>query len=315
MPADPVPRAQAATVSVVIPNLDSPVVDRAIEAILAQVGGRPDEILVVGRDRPGRLERFLTPGGRTGSGSDIPIRLVETDGPRLPGAARNLGLAEARGEILVFTDADCVPEPGWLAAHLARLATGETLVGGAVRYDADDYWMLADNLSMFHECDADLPAGPRPYLPTLNLSVTREAYLAAGPMDPDLPRGEDLDWTIRAAAAGHRPFFEPAAAIWHRPTRGDPRAVWDHWFQSGRWMPGVRRRHPDTLSAPGWLRVPALVLLLTPAIAAVATLRLFGPGKPGRRHWRSLPAVYLTKVAWCIGACRPLEVPQRSASR
>ncbi len=309
----PVPSAEPRSLpsaSVIIPNLDSPLVDRAVDAVLAQRGARPLEILVVGRDRPGRLAPYRESGNaknRDGGPATIPIRLIETDGPRLPGAARNLGAAEAAGEVLVFTDADCQPEPDWLRAHLECQAAGRRVVGGAVCYDARPYWSLADNLSMFHESDPALPAGPRPYLPSLNLSVHREAYADTGPMDPELPRGEDLDWSIRAAKAGHRPYFEPAARIWHRPDRRSARAAWDHWHQSGRWMPGVRRRHPETLDAPAWLRYPPLVLVLAPAIAAVATARLYGTGRPGRRHWRTLPAVYLTKLAWCLGACRPLE--------
>ncbi len=285
------------TVSVIIPNLDSPTVDRTVRAVLAQRGlAIAPEIIVVGRDGPGRL------AGLDG------VRLLLTGGPRYPGAARNLGIAVAVGEVLAFTDADCEPEPDWLAAHMARQAAGSTVVGGAVLYDADSYWTLADNLSMFHESDAALPAGPRPYLPTLNLSVHRRAVEAAGLMDPDLRCGEDLDWTIRLAVAGHRPFFEPAARVWHRPSRGDWRAVWAHWRQSGSWMVGVRRRHRGVLSAPAWLAHPALVRLLSPGIALVATARLFGPGGPGRRHWRTLPAVYLTKLAWCSGAARPVKL-------
>ncbi len=37
------------------------------------------------------------------------------------GAARNGGAAKARGEILAFTDCDCVPEPRWLEAGVAAL--------------------------------------------------------------------------------------------------------------------------------------------------------------------------------------------------
>jgi len=281
--------------SVIIPSLHSPVVDRAVDAVFAQVGAGPAEVLVVGLDGPGRLA------------GDSRVRFVATDCPRLPGAARNLGVAEARAdaEVFVFVDADCVPEPGWLAAHLARQAAGETVVGGAVLWDADNYWTLSDNLSMFHEFDVAAPAGPRPYLPTLNLSVRRAAFEAAGPIDPGLPRGEDLDWTIRLARAGHRPYFEPAARLWHRPTRATARAMWEHWYESGRWLVGVRRRHPEVFGDRAWLYRPWPLRLLSPAIALAATARLYAPGRPGARYPRTLPAVYATKVAWCWGAARP----------
>ncbi|RIL09690.1 hypothetical protein DCC79_10325 [bacterium] len=213
----------------------------------------------------------------------------------------------------MFVDADCVPEPGWLAAHLRRQAAGQTVVGGAVLYDADNYWMLSDNLSMFHACDAAQPAGPRDFLPTLNLSVRRAAWDAAGPIDPDLPRGEDVDWTIRLARAGHRPYFDPAARLWHRPVRATARAMWDHWYESGRWMTGVRQRHPEVFGGRAWVYHPWLLRLLSPAIAAVATARLYAPGRPGARHPLTLPAVYATKIAWCWGAARPARSASRTA--
>ena len=43
-------------------------------------------------------------------------------GPRRgPAANRNRGAAEASGEFLAFTDDDCLPQPGWLAAFAAKL--------------------------------------------------------------------------------------------------------------------------------------------------------------------------------------------------
>lgn len=283
-------------ISVIIPNLDSDTVDRAVRAVQAQVGlAGPPEILVVGRDRPGRLV------GLAG------IREIRSAEPLYPGAARNRGIAAAAGELLAFTDADCEPEPDWLLRLLEAHAAGHTVIGGAVAYDPAPYWTLADNLSMFHEQDASLPAGPRPYLPTLNLMVHRRAVEEGGLMDPDLRCGEDLDWTLRLAEAGHQAHFQPRALIWHRPPRADWRSVWRHWERSGAWMVGVRRRHRDRLSAPWWLEQPALVLLLAPAVALVATARLYGPGKPGRRFLSTLPAVYFSKLAWCWGAARPRQ--------
>ncbi|MFN8424603.1 MAG: hypothetical protein U0470_14905, partial [Anaerolineae bacterium] len=83
------------------------------------------------------------------------------------------------------------------------------------------------------------------------------------------------------------------------------RDMWRHWYMSGRWMVGVRRRHPDAFGSATWLYRPLALYLLAPAIAAAATARLYGPGRPGRRHPLTLPAVYATKLAWCLGAARP----------
>lgn len=46
----------------------------------------------------------------------------------------NAGLAAARGELVVFTEDYCVPNPDWLAIHVERYRTGLLVCGGAVLF-------------------------------------------------------------------------------------------------------------------------------------------------------------------------------------
>lgn len=211
------------SVAVLVPSLNSPLIDVVLDAVEAQDGiERVREVLVIGRDEPGLLrERHMPGGGR--------VRLLDTQRPVSEPVARNLGLRAVRDELIVFLDSDCVPRPGWLRAHLAaheRLWRDGVngLVSGSVAAVAESYWALVYNLSLFHAfLDVDR-AGPRAALPTLNLSFRRESAGLVGPFDESLLRATDLDWTLRARRAGLALRFDPAPVVEHRhaPTRCVP---------------------------------------------------------------------------------------------
>jgi len=96
-----------AGISVLVPFRDSAdYVERCIRAVLTQ-DIPPDRYEVI------LIDNGSSDGSRTLAGRFSKVRIV-TEPKAGAYAARNRGVTEARGEILVFTDADCAPEPGWL---------------------------------------------------------------------------------------------------------------------------------------------------------------------------------------------------------
>ena len=105
-------------------------IGRTLEALRAQDLRQEWEVVVVD-------------DGSTDSTAQIASQVAEVD-PRFrlvsqssagPAHARNRGVAEASGELLAFTDADCFPLPGWLTAAVAAAAGGADLVQGLVAPD------------------------------------------------------------------------------------------------------------------------------------------------------------------------------------
>lgn len=290
-------------VSVIIPNLNSPTVDQTLASLRAQSLGLKDvEVLVVGLDEPGLVQE------------DGLVRMISTGRAVSAAAARNIGLQQGTGHYLLFTDADCVVAPDWMERLLAGHERGHGVVGGAVSFDADNFWTLCDNVSMFHEFLPTTQGGPRPYLPTLNLSVRRDIADEIGPFDESFPgaSGEDIDWTVRMRKAGYELHFDPQAIVYHRPQRGSLRRVLAHWWRSGQSMVRVRLRYADVFGTPALMRSRLALVALSPLIALAVTVRIFWRDRSLLRYLHTLPVVYVTKVAWCLGAARQLKRIQTS---
>jgi GT2 family glycosyltransferase len=288
-----------ASVSVVIPSLDAPGIGRALAALRAQLGPLPPwEVIGVGRDAAGLVEPFAE------------LSWIDTGEPRPPAVARNLGAARATGEVLCFLDADCVPEPRWLATLLAAFQDpAVSVVGGGVTFGAENYWTLADNIATFYPYLAARPPGERDQLPSLNLAVRRSTWEAVGPFDEryPFPAAEDSDWCTRARLAGHRLRFLPAAVVRHEPSRASAGALWRHAVRFGASSIKVDPRHRAALGRPWPLAHWTLTLALSPLLAAAVTLRAFAGCRWLWRYAHTAPAVWLAKLGWCWGAARSLR--------
>jgi GT2 family glycosyltransferase len=274
--------------SIVVPTLHSASLPATLTALAEQIGARTDvEIVVAGLDRDGHASR-------------VPwVHFVSTERAVYPGAARNVGVGAARGERILFVDADCLPRPGWLEAMEVRLDGERCAVGGSVLLDARDYWSRVDNVALFHEFGPGWSPARRAYLASLNFAIHRSTFLEHHGFDGQLRSAEDLDFTVRLRRAGVPLYFEPAAIVEHRPSRRSALGVWRHHFTYGVNSARVRRRHPDALHAPFILRSRALMALLSPAIAGATTARIFLREPGVLPYWPTAPGVLLAKLAWC----------------
>ncbi len=290
--------------SVIIPNLNTPVIDKTINSLIAQsLTTDLFEIIVVGRDDI----HALSPNPR--------VHFDETERPYSPAEARNRGAQQARGDFLVFLDADCIAPPDWLKTLDQFLATRQfDVIGGSICTATNNYWTLADNLSMFHEFMVWQPAGQKSSFPSLNLAIRRSAFEAIGGFDQTypVPAGEDADLTERLTKAGHVGWFEPTFWILHAPPRNSFRHLLKHGFMQGKYSPKIRR--PDSPgSFPDWLRQPWALRLLSPLLAMGVALKIFIQPK----YWKfiyTLPAIFASKIAWCFGAASKPDWREASIS-
>jgi glycosyltransferase involved in cell wall biosynthesis len=179
---------------------------RALEALRAEVD-RPDRELILvessGRLAAEELERRW------------PWAIVVALPTRtLPGTARNLAIARARGELIAFTDADALAEPGWLDELERNLRPGiDAVAGGIVNGTPESAIGTSGFLLEFADWLPERPGSPR-HGATCNLLVRRGALERSGGFPSDLWPGEDTVFTFRLGEEG-RLTFAPGARVRH----------------------------------------------------------------------------------------------------
>lgn len=286
-------------VSVIIADLNSPILDRVLDALYAQrlEPGLSVEIIVVGQDDPGCLRRFPR------------VIFERTEQPVGPAAARNMGIRRACGQLIAYLDADCVPDINWISEMVAahRQHPQRAVIGGSIIIDADDIWALTDNLASFHAYLPTRRAAVYPVLPTCNLSIRRSAIEEVGLFDESFLINEDVDWTMRARRKGFSLYFHPSARVWHQTQRRTYRSVLRHAKHWGYYSIVNRYRYSDLEPLPFAFRHWLNLVVLSPLIAIAVTTGIFMRNPSALRHVYVFPLILGTKLAWCWGAARRLK--------
>jgi glycosyltransferase involved in cell wall biosynthesis len=138
-------------------------------------------------------------------------------------AARNRGMAEATGELFVFTDVDCLPPPDWLGRHAGlyadpRLgAAGGPLVTRSRNFC--DRFYHARYRDEYEQPARITDVSRWQRLVSGNLSLPRRVVERVGPFDETFRSGSDADQVRRIVRAGYVVARDPALAVEHRKGR------------------------------------------------------------------------------------------------
>jgi glycosyltransferase involved in cell wall biosynthesis len=192
-------------VSVVIPTIDRVgLMERCLTGLETEQGV-PFEVIVVHDGAPAMtdlLDRWMDrlPNLR-------PVRISE----RRTCAKRNAGWRSARADVIAFTDDDCQPTAGWLAAGLAAMGPDTDMVQGKVLpHPADD----GERGVFARTVTVD---GPSYDFPNANLIYRRSALERVGGYDEVgfWGAGEDADMAWRVLESGGSFTYAEDALVYH----------------------------------------------------------------------------------------------------
>lgn len=147
----------------------------------------------------------------------VPARLVNE---RTPGsyAARNTGLNHARGDIIAFTDSDCIPASDWIESGVDRLAGSDcAVVAGRIEI----FPRVAGRPNAVEQYEKLVALAQKEFVEkyqfgaTANLFALREVFVQVGPFLAEVKSGGDLEWGRRVTSAGYRLEYLDSARVLH----------------------------------------------------------------------------------------------------
>jgi GT2 family glycosyltransferase len=267
-------------VSLVIVNKDERLLSETLKALKPFVGRELCEVLVVD------ASDFTLDDIRLANEWVRWIDYKQPHGVRITIAhQRNVGVREAIGDVIVFTDSGCLPQDGWLKNLLSPILDGaESVTCGPAKANgksvySGERWM--GNVVKEYASTA----------PTINLAFRREAFEAIGGFDESFGSGEDIDFTWRLIDQGYQLRWVHDAVVtadWGSTARQLRRA-----YFYGHGACRLFRKHPHR------------ILAVTQENSVPVVYALFLAGLPLTLKWRWYPLLLL----WPIWRQRKEELP------
>ena len=245
------------------------------------------------------VEVVVVNDGSTDATADIarsfPVMLIQQEN-KGPAAARNAGWRAVQGNVILFTDADCVPEPGWAEKLLELLEqTNAEAAGGGYSYHG------ASRLGKWIHSEIRLRharmRGKVDFLGSFNMAVMRKTLERVRGFDESFlkPSSEDNDLCYRLKKTGCRLIFNPDIRVEHLHPWGLFRYLRIQ-ARHGFWRSKLYLNHPemrrgDSYALGAGFFLPPKGVPMYPQYCVLVVLRLLARASGyalGHIYWRRI---------------------------
>lgn len=302
--------------SVIIPSYNSETtIARCLQAVTHQRFDEPYEVIVIdsSTDATPEIVRQQFPQ----------VKFIHLAERTVPGAARNLGIEHAQGEIICFIDSDCIAKPDWLHRMVETHNGAYAAVGGSIANGNPE--SLIGWAGYFAEFREFFPFHPKQFMsniPTCNISYKRWVFEKYGNF-PDLmpdwikikhPQQEDLILNLNLYTHGEKILFDPEIRIAHINMTSVKRFML-HQYRLGR-NTSYLLKHSN-LHGSCIVRSRILAVLTAPLLPCVKfwnTLRVaMLSGEYVRYFLYVSPLLFIGLLVWGAGFVRGVFLPPEKA--
>lgn len=239
------------SVSIIIPTYkDWPRLKLCLEALTKQSYPKKQlEVLVVS-NCPEDTCPYELPGKN--------IRVIEEPKPGSY-AARNTGVRAAKGEVISFTDSDCVPDKDWVSQGVECLKSmNADMAGGHVDFVFKNPNSAAELHDTIGNMNNHVRVKKYGCAATANLFVRKKVFDAVGLFDDSMKSGGDTEFTLRAGSQGFSIIYCAEARVKH-PTRSLKASI-KKAYRVGKGLLSVELKRP----VPAFQKIKLLFLHMLP---------------------------------------------------
>lgn len=167
-----------------------------------------------------------------------------------PATARNKGAMAAKGNIILFTDSDCVPNRDWIKEMVFPFEDDEVVaVKGAYRTDQPEITARFAQIEFNERYRLLLRNRYTDMVDTYSAGYRRDVFLSLGGFDPSFPiaNNEDTELSYKMSQRGYKMVFNPKAVVYHL---GHPDSLTKYAklkFWRGYWRMVVYKRYPTKM--------------------------------------------------------------------